>query len=454
MAVVEKLGMTTVTGVNGVMLLWNALIGWFVAFVLPPTLHYSCCESCPRTTALGTASSSIGAESHNDGEQIDNEISVVSHNLDPVLVGEWASAVWWSLKLDVSNSLCSKELKHILFDDDPEINQNQTINILSNQPDYVETNITSKSEGDENGNEYGVETESTAWIVKGIPERPLYREVAKRLLQWNHQYCSQNTLPVINNNSSQTNHFNVMISAQELGFEEMSFSNGRTTLPESPPLSKNDIPNWLLSCRDYDKNADSTIYKLLGVRNTIGSLLPFEKRLKLLPSKRALMEAAGAFHEPKQKTSARHASERKQRTHQLLTVAAKARSKHAPRAIQEISFFGVARGPVLQQNQEAKALVQSLLENCVWINCHVFGGLTKTQTKDDKTIGEKIPSWVVEIRQEQGYGARWCVEECGRDIGKTHKSAYGSCSYPSATLIFRGFLEPQMEDGHERKWRH
>ena len=130
MAVVEKLGMTTATVVNGVMLLWNALIGWFVAFVLPPTLHYSCCESCPRTTALGTASSSIGVESQNDGKEIDNEVSVPGRNLDPVLVEEWASAVWWSLKLDVSDSLCSKELKHILFADDPEINQNQTYNIL------------------------------------------------------------------------------------------------------------------------------------------------------------------------------------------------------------------------------------------------------------------------------------------------------------------------------------
>jgi hypothetical protein len=41
---------------------------------------------------------------------------------------------------------------------------------------------------------------------------------------------------------------------------------------------------------------------------------------------------------------------------------------------------------------------------------------------------------VHEVRESHGYGARWHVtpNEC----------------------IFRGFLEPQMRGGHEKKWRH
>ena len=38
---------------------------------------------------------------------------------------------------------------------------------------------------------------------------------------------------------------------------------------------------------------------------------------------------------------------------------------------------------------------------------------------------------IVEIRVEEGYGARWKID------GE-----------------FRGFHEPQMEGGHENKWRH
>ena len=40
--------------------------------------------------------------------------------------------------------------------------------------------------------------------------------------------------------------------------------------------------------------------------------------------------------------------------------------------------------------------------------------------------------YIIEARQEGGYGARW--------------SADGS--------MFRGFLEPQMEGGHDAGWRH
>ena len=102
-----------------------------------------------------------------------------------------------------------------------------------------------------------------------------------------------------------------------------------------------------------------------------------------------------------------------------------------------------------QQNQEAEKIVRNLLCNCVWINSHVFGGLPKTGNEKAGTMnGEMASSWVVELRQEEGYGARWLVEE----ENDNDNDNIGQCS--SVAVTFRGFLEPQMEDGHKLRWRH
>ena len=57
-----------------------------------------------------------------------------------------------------------------------------------------------------------------------------------------------------------------------------------------------------------------------------------------------------------------------------------------------------------------------LLDNASWTNCHMLPHGVE----------------VFEVRVAQGYGARW--------------SADG--------LVFRGFLEPVMADGHRLGWRH
>lgn len=56
-----------------------------------------------------------------------------------------------------------------------------------------------------------------------------------------------------------------------------------------------------------------------------------------------------------------------------------------------------------------------ILDKCTWINIHGLPG--------------NLP--ILEVRNKLGYGVRWEVK------GK-----------------FRGFLEPQMEGGHEKKWVH
>ena len=81
------------------------------------------------------------------------------------------------------------------------------------------------------------------------------------------------------------------------------------------------------------------------------------------------------------------------------------------------------------QNIVAEEILIRVINEAVWINCHVFGGV------DD------LP--VLEVRVESGYGARWSLHRQDKD---------SDCDKSEVT--FRGFLEPQMEDGHKWHWRH
>jgi len=163
-------------------------------------------------------------------------------------------------------------------------------------------------------------------------------------------------------------------------------------------------------------------------------------------------------------------------------VGARARSKHAHRAVSGPSFFGVAKGSAAQQNKETFDLLNhKLLEGCVWINSHNFGGVsaemngnednttvndtrivTTNETKQNKSSGvssiiTSSSSWVLEIRQEQGYGARWLLELPATRKNSSMELLVGLVGRdPDRDLVvtFRGFLEPQMENGHDNRWRH
>jgi len=79
-----------------------------------------------------------------------------------------------------------------------------------------------------------------------------------------------------------------------------------------------------------------------------------------------------------------------------------------------------------KQSQETERIVKDILDHAVWMNIHAFGG-TNSQP-------------VLEARLETGYGARWTA-----DWTEPWNPTY---------VQFRGFLEPQMPDGHERGWKH
>ncbi|KAK3767182.1 hypothetical protein RRG08_018053 [Elysia crispata] len=135
------------------------------------------------------------------------------------------------------------------------------------------------------------------------------------------------------------------------------------------------------------------ILDLLGIRKTVGT------KEMLPPSRSALKSSFCEKNNPKSD----------------LSVGARALTKHFHRD-QTDSWWGNATGTEASKNTHAEGLMDKVLDNAVWINIHWL----------------PHDVFIIEARQDQGYGVRW--------------SADGS--------KFRGFLEPQMVDGHEVGWRH
>lgn len=96
-----------------------------------------------------------------------------------------------------------------------------------------------------------------------------------------------------------------------------------------------------------------------------------------------------------------------------LTVGARALTKHCHRSSE--GFWGMFRGSEEKKNSDANEKLDQILKDCVWVNVHVI------------THSEII----VECRIQEGYGMRW-----------------------TGSGNFRGFLEPQMADGHQKGWIH
>lgn len=98
-----------------------------------------------------------------------------------------------------------------------------------------------------------------------------------------------------------------------------------------------------------------------------------------------------------------------------LVVGARALSKHCHRDVTN-EWWGPCAGSEQVKNEHANAILMRILEDASWINIHLLPHNLK----------------VIEVRGVGGYGARWSHD--GMD--------------------FRGFLEPQMEDGHATGWKH
>jgi hypothetical protein len=91
-------------------------------------------------------------------------------------------------------------------------------------------------------------------------------------------------------------------------------------------------------------------------------------------------------------------------------------------------WWGTPSGPVVVINEKALKLFRKVMDNASWRNLHW------------------LPHQVLiyEVRVPDGYGMRWSQDQ----------SDEAQTTVEVKDWVFRGFLEPQMKNGHEVGWRH
>ena len=471
----------------------------------------SCCFLAVPPFALsnGSTNNSNNASRHNRNKNrccLEEEKSVASvNNYDQDNnVDDWIHHVWWSLKLDDfrfnnKHHHYSKEVKKILL-----LKGKKEKSIFDGNDDfdnyYYNENLEKSDTDIDADTDAEADADELKWIVQGLPRRPYYKELALRLYRWSQRYYHCKGSSSSSSSSSLSSSSYLIVPAESIGFREI-ITNDRHRIDcieskgdderlsslQRPPKTVNEIRLWL------SQIGDEGILRLLGIRNTIGSINPIEKRLMMIPSRKSLMEAADCIHERKTVSSS-NKSKKKSRSNsksksksnninnveQVLTVAARARSKHSHRAIKDSSFFGTTiTGNPSKQNKETRIILHRLLDECIWINCHTFDNNNNNNNNNnnsnntpsnyknknvdhnddndnDKNEGSESESWVLEIRQREGYGARWLIMQLPPQT--TASSRKDTCYDQNSSLVqvvqFRGFLEPQMVDGHEKGWRH
>jgi hypothetical protein len=127
-----------------------------------------------------------------------------------------------------------------------------------------------------------------------------------------------------------------------------------------------------------------------------------------------------------------------------LTAGARAWSKHfhrsspmsgedSPQREASTGWWGLPHGSVATINAKALDLFWRVVNNTTWRNLHW------------------LPHQVLvyEARVEEGYGMRW-----SQDRGASGAEEGSSVQVLESEWVFRGFVEPMMEGGHEVGWRH
>jgi len=226
----------------------------------------------------------------------------------------------------------------------------------------------------------------------GLASRPFYAHMSHVLSRW----WENSTFPF--------KHIPFpLLKEKEVYFERLEFIfEGFSKVVQNWKMTADPTP--ILSAF-LDTLTFRDVLSLLGLRHTEGSLLSFP------PS---LFDCANAFntlHSPG--------------TPSVLTVGAKAFTKHCHRD-QTSSWWGESKGSEANKNTLAINVLTKILNNVIWANIHQLPHNIR----------------IYEVRHEDGYGARW---------GMVDEEVNGS----KRTIIdFRGFLEPQMEDGHSVGWKH
>ena len=244
--------------------------------------------------------------------------------------------------------------------------------------------------------------------MRGLPRRPFYHEVCKRLSAiqgCNNRRCDAAT--------------DAFLPATHFGVTELQ---SMSLLVPDPPMDMTSVEE----CVKWLQNAkEGNIMALLGLRRTVGTVSECfptasdhagyddtKEGYLFPPSPSQLFESSRRVNKPGTKAN--------------LTVAARALAKHAHRGAE--GFFGSISGGDAQKNNHAEQVVSKLIKEAAWINIHAFGGVDDARP-------------VVEVRVEEGYGARW-------------SAVWTTDAFTPTDIQFRGFLKPNSEDGHESRWRH
>jgi len=256
-------------------------------------------------------------------------------------------------------------------------------------------------------NDEGIQIARNVFISSPYPKYPLYKSLALRILDWVKTSCcpflAKQSLFLLNDHSSREQR-RILYETCKRPLQQIKCV--LELFGDHESNAGYDSKSVVLTC-----NNDALIVRLklhvselleilqergilyvLGIRETVGSIT------RVPPVSSKLIKSFVMLQNEKSK----------------LTVGARALSKHFHRCNNE--WWGDCKGTEMQKNEHALDVLEKIVNDCTWINMHLLPHNCE----------------VIETRCSDGYGARWTID--------------GS--------KFRGFLEPQMEDGHAVSWRH
>lgn len=219
-----------------------------------------------------------------------------------------------------------------------------------------------------------------------------------------------------------------MLQSGSSTFSSSSASSTSITIPHCHGMvehSQAGPERARLSAGTYEANDPLSVHILHGLAYTVGSALgstpPSNETCLaafIAPNKVGLTAGARAWskHFHRSQTEETPDSEVGQRMTQK------------PAEAGNTGWWGTPSGPVVVINEKALKLFRKVMDNASWRNLHW------------------LPHQVLiyEVRVPDGYGMRWSQDQ----------SDEAQTTVEVKDWVFRGFLEPQMKNGHEVGWRH
>ena len=191
-----------------------------------------------------------------------------------------------------------------------------------------------------NHQDYNPSTTELCHNLRGLPKRPLYKELFRRLRiiqQYNNVGC--------NKDDDEYEALPCFLPASHFGLTEICTLNELIPPTPSTPIHIDECTRWIQNA------GQDGICAILGCRRTIGTvqLSSSTPSYLLPPTVPQLLDASRKFHKLHTKSS--------------LTVAARALAKHAHRGAEH--FFGILKGSEAQKNEYADRVIHRLIDEAM-----------------------------------------------------------------------------------------